>query len=83
MSNPFQMSNSHPLHPLFMLFEFVAHPLLPIVVAMVLLFFPTVLKVVPSDWNIHILHGPKRLPAISNSVGKLLQLATNTAREIG
>ena len=72
------MSTSHPLRPLFMTFEPVAHPLLPIVVAMVPLFFPTVSEALPSDWNIHLLRGPKRSPAICNSTSNLLKLAANT-----
>ena len=73
------MSNSYPLHPLFVTFKPVAHPLLSIVVTMVLLFFPKVSEVVPSDWSVHLLHGPKRPPAICDSVSNLLQPAANTA----
>ena len=75
----FLMSNSHPLRPLFTMFEPVAHQLLPIVVAMVPLFFPTVLEAVPSDWNIHFLHGLKHSPAICNSASNLLKPAANIA----
>ena len=68
------------MHMLFMLFEPVAHPLLPVVVvAIVSLFFPTVLEAIPSGWSIYIMHSPKCPPAISNSTNKLLQLVANIA----
>ena len=60
-------------------FESVVHLLLPVVVATVPLFFPTISEATPSNWNIHILYRPKRLPAVSNNASKLLQPTTNTA----
>ena len=75
----FLMSNSHPLHPFFTTFEPVAHPLLPVVVATVPFFFPTVSETVPSNWSIHLLRGPKHSPTICNSLSNLLLLAASTA----
>ena len=72
------MSNSHPLHPFFTTFEPVAHPLLPVVVATVPFFFPTVSEAIPSDWSIHLLRSQEGPPAICNSSSNLLLLAANT-----
>ena len=69
------------LHPFFMSFEPVAHPLLAVVIAMVLLFFPTVLEAVHSDWSVHLLHGPERPPTIWKTSSNLLLLAANAAIE--
>ena len=73
------MSNSHPLHPFFMTFEPVVHLLLPVVVATVPFFFPTVLETVPSDWGIHLLCGLEHPPTICNSSSNLLLPAANKA----
>ena len=75
------MSNSHPLHPFFMSFEPVAHPLQAVVLATVLLFFPTVSETVHSNWSVHLLHGPERPPAICKTSSNLLLPAANTAIE--
>ena len=77
--HPFLMSNSHPLHPSFMPFEPVAHPLLAVVAATVPFFFPMVSETVPSDWRIYLLRGPKQPPATCNSSSNLLLPAANTA----
>ena len=76
---PFLMSNSHPLRPLFTTFEPFAHPFLPVVVAMVPFFFPTVWEALHSDLSIHLLRGPEHLPAICKSSSNLLLPAANTA----
>ena len=73
------MSNSHPLHPFFMSFEPVAHPLQAVVLATVPLFFPTVSEAVHSDWRIYLLHGPERQPAICKSSSNLLLPVANAA----
>ena len=56
------MSNSHPLRPLFMTFEDVAHPLLPVVQGTLPLLFPTVLEAIHFDHgldvHVHISHVP-------------------------
>ena len=83
--HPFLMSNSHPLRSFFTTFQPVYHPLLPVVVATVPFFFPTVSEAVHSDSSIHLLCGPERPPAICKSFSNLLLLATSTviARAIG
>ena len=73
------MSDSHPLHPFFTVFEPVAHLLLPVVVATVPFFFPTVLEAVHSDSSVHLLHGLERPPAICKSSSNLLLPAANIA----
>ena len=75
------MSNSHPLHPFFMPFEPVAHPLQAVVLAMVPLLFPTVSEAVHSDWNVLLLRGPERPPTIRKTSSNLLLPAANTAIE--
>ena len=63
------MSTSHPLHPFFTTFEPVAHPLLPIVLAMVLLFFPMVSEAVHFQFEYSLIaHGPERPPVICNNL---------------
>ena len=79
--HPFLMSNSHTLHPFFMSFEPVAHPLQAVVLATVPLFFPTVLEAVHSDWSVHLLRGPERLPTICKTSSNLLLPAASTAIE--
>ena len=73
------MSNSHLLRLLFMTFESIAHPLLPIVVATVPFFFPTVLEAVHSDWSVHLLRGLERPPTIWKTSSNLLLPAANAA----
>ena len=73
------MSNSHPLHPFFMTFKPVAHPLLPVVVATVPFFFPTVSEAIRSDWSVHLLCGPERPPTICKTSSNLLLPAANVA----
>ena len=73
------MTNSHLLHPFFMPFESVAHPLQAVVLAMVPFFFPTVLEAVHSDWRIYLLRSPERLPAICKSSSNPLLPAANVA----
>ena len=73
------MSNSHPLHPFFMPFEPVAHPLQAVVLAMVPLLFPTVSEAVHSDWNVLLLCGAERPPTICKTSSNLLLPAANTA----
>ena len=75
------MSNSHPLHPFFTPFEPVAHPLQAVVLATVLLLFPTVSEAVHSDWNVLLLRGPERPPTICKTSSNLLLPAANTAIE--
>ena len=71
------MSNSHLLRPLFTTFEPVAHPLLPVVVATVPFFFPTVSEAVHSDSSIPLLRGPERPPTICKISSNLLLPAAN------
>ena len=73
------MTNSHPLHPFFTLFEPVAHPLQAVVLATVPFFFPTVSEAVHSDWRIYLLRSPERLPTICKSSSNLLLPAANAA----
>ena len=57
--HPFLMSNSHPLDLLFMPFEPIVCPLMPVVQGTVPLLFPMVSEAIPSNWSLHILCTPK------------------------